>query len=142
MFTGRSEPRHSGAPLCNSWVPMQPFEGVFVPLTQVLLSFPKALGGQGHAASESASWAPVYCIGETLIKLLKLNTSWWLRPIIPVPRRLRQEDYCKFEAGLNYRVSSRDTSSMSQVSFLGELTPTCWWVQSVCFCVPMEGPSA
>lgn len=36
-----------------------------------------------------------------------LGQVWWCVPLIPVLRKQRQEDLCKFNASLSYRVSSR-----------------------------------
>jgi hypothetical protein len=33
--------------------------------------------------------------------------QWWLMPLIPAFMRQRQADFCKFEASLVYRPSSR-----------------------------------
>ena len=35
-------------------------------------------------------------------------------PLIPMPGRQRQVDFCKFETSLVYRVSSRTASTVSQ----------------------------
>lgn len=44
------------------------------------------------------------------ILIIKYFTSWKFMLVIPVPRRLRQKDCHKFEAGLSYIVSSRSAS--------------------------------
>ena len=35
------------------------------------------------------------------------SIAWWHRPILPAVRRLKQVDFCEFEASLGYKVNSK-----------------------------------
>jgi hypothetical protein len=49
-----------------------------------------------------------------LLKLSFPGWTWWHIPLIPAPRKQRQEDLCEFEVSLVYKVGSRRASAVTQ----------------------------
>lgn len=53
------------------------------------------------------------------------SQAWWLSPVIPAPKRLRQEDHDELEISLSYETRPHEMMIMKAVGALGSTCLAC-----------------